>query len=215
MQKKKTTVSLTRALCPERCLDSLPAHLRAGLHPRHSCYQAVDEVSVRLLFDWRVVSDSCICEQSHGLCITDAVETVPVHDLNFASQGEGKCCHYCPGTSYVLPPSAPPSLFSVCSRSGSTDTSGFQRLFDMYIPLPWYWTLISQLLRKAFMWMHGSHSISLKLKECNRTILSFSQTGVAFQALRGPLIVKVAEGLGSWISQIWGLTVHMQVSSSA
>lgn len=31
--------------------------------------------------------------------------------------------------------------------------------------------------------------------------LSFCQTGMVFQALGGPLIEKVAEGLGSWISQ--------------
>lgn len=51
--ERKNTISLTRTLCPEMCTDSLPAHLRAGLLPRHSwsSYQAFDEVSVRLLFN--------------------------------------------------------------------------------------------------------------------------------------------------------------------
>lgn len=55
--KRKNTVSLTRALRLDKCSDSLPAHLRAGLHPRRSwsSYQAFDEVSVRLLFNWRQV----------------------------------------------------------------------------------------------------------------------------------------------------------------
>lgn len=35
------------------------------------------------------------------------------------------------GTNYVLPLSAPPSLFRASTRSGSADTAGFQRLFDM------------------------------------------------------------------------------------
>lgn len=141
-------------------------------------------------------------------------EIVPVHDLNFASQRGGKCCHYCPGKKYVLPPSAPPFLFSACSRSGSTDIAGFQRLCVLQL----YWTLISYLLRKAFMWMHmhGSHSTSLKLEESNRTFL-FAKQEWCFRhwGPGGALKVKVTEGLGSWISQIWGLIVPVQVSSSA
>lgn len=48
--------------------------------------------------------------------------------------------------------------------------------------------------------MHGSHSTSLKLKENNRTSL-FARQEWCFRHWAGALIVKVAEGLGSWISQ--------------
>lgn len=173
MQKKEYGF-IDKNLMPSKVYRFPSSSSQSRTHPRHAwtSYQAFDEVSARSLFDWEEVSGSCICEHSHGLCITDA---------------EGNCActwtELCFSERRKMLPLL--SWYKLCTASLCSSLPLYCLLQirqhrhcrvskAVCHVLHLYWALIPGI-RKPFMWMHGSHSTSLKLKENNRTFSSARQ----------------------------------------